>query len=320
MTLQDSLQIDAAAVSLEIQEAIRMFLRDMKRKGVVLGISGGVDSSVVVALCARAIGKDHVTGLFMPEPESSPESLELGQLLAGALDITTALEDIGGILRSAGCYSRRDAAIRTVIPEYGSGYRCKIVLPNLMENPAYQLFSLVVRSPAGVITRARLTLEAYLGIVAATNFKQRTRKMMEYHYADRLNYAVAGTSNLPEYDQGFFVKNGDGSADFKPIAHLYKSQIYALAEYLQIPEEIRRRVPTTDTYSLDQSQEEFFFGLPYDKVDIALRARDLGVAASDAASELGLTLEQTKTLYEMMDRKHRRARYLNLTPLMLHSK
>ncbi len=316
MSLREALRIDASAVCAAIEEKIREFLQELKRKGAVLGISGGVDSAVVAALCVRALGRERVLGLFMPEADSSPESLELGSLLGDSLGITTVVEDIQDILRAAGCYERRDAAIREVIPEYRDTYQCKIVLPSLMNGGAYQLFSVVVRSPEGVETRARLTLDAYLAVVAATNFKQRTRKMMEYYYADRLNYAVAGTPNLLEYDQGFFVKNGDGAADIKPIAHLYKSQVYALAEYLGIPERIRQRPPTSDTYSLEQSQEEFFFALAYDRMDMALYARDHGVAAGDAAEELGLTAEQAVKMYGIIDAKRKAARYGHLPPLI----
>src|SRR5690606_30847455 len=120
---------------------------------------------------------------------------------------------------------------------------------------------------------------------AATNFKQRVRKMMEYHYADRFNYAVIGTPNRLEYDQGFFVKNGDGSADLKPIAHLYKTQVYRMAEHLGVPAEICRRAPTTDTYSLEQSQDEFYWALPYQKLDVCLFALNNGIPADAIAPQ-----------------------------------
>ncbi len=141
--------------------------------------------------------------------------------------------------------------------------------------------------------------------------------MMEYYHADRLNYAVAGTPNRLEYDQGFFVKNGDGAADFKPIAHLYKSQIYQLAEYLGVPEEIRLRPPTTDTYSLQQSQEEFYFALPHEKMDLAIYGRDHNIAAAELADVLGLTVEQVDKVYGVIDAKRKAARYLHLPPLTL---
>jgi NAD+ synthase len=315
MDLHSALRIDPAQTCDEICAKIHDLLRDVRRRGAVLGISGGVDSAVVAGLCVRALGKDRVLGLYMPEADSSPDSLRLGKALATQLGIATELEDITAILEAAGCYRRRDAAIQSVIPAYTDKYRSKIVLPNLLDGSVYQLFSVIVESPDGVETKARLPLEAYLTIVAATNFKQRTRKMMEYYYADRLNYAVAGTPNRLEYDQGFFVKNGDGAADFKPIAHLFKSQIYQLAEFLEVPEEIRLRPPTTDTYSLQQSQEEFYFALPYDKMDIAIYARDQNASAEELGGALGVTAEVAEKVYAIIDAKRKAARYLHLPPV-----
>ena len=320
MDLHSALTIDPAKACDEICAKIQEVLRDMRRRGAVLGLSGGVDSAVVAALCVRALGKEHVLGLYMPEADSSPDSLRLGRELAARLGIAAELEDITAILEAAGCYRRRDAAIRSVIPAYNERYKSKIVLPNLLNGSIYQLFSVIVESPGGVQTKARLPLEAYLTIVAATNFKQRTRKMMEYYHADRLNYAVAGTPNRLEYDQGFFVKNGDGAADFKPIAHLFKTQIYQLAEYLEIPEEIRLRPPTTDTYSLQQSQEEFYFALPYDKMDVAIYARDQNASPSELASALGITPDIAEKVYAIIDAKRKAARYLHLPPATLLQK
>ncbi len=144
-------------------------------------------------------------------------------MLADSLGIDSMLEEISPMLEAAGCYQRRDDAIRMVCPEYGPGYKSKIVLPSVIDSDSFRLYSVVVEAPDGTQTKHRLTTEAYLGIVAATNFKQRVRKMLEYYHADRLNYVATGTPNRLEYDQGFFVKLGDGAADVKPIAHLYKT-------------------------------------------------------------------------------------------------
>ena len=312
------LTIDASRVAEEIEKAIReIVLHRLRRKGAVVALSGGVDSSVTVALCARALGKDRVLGLLMPEDESSQDSLHLAQSLAKALGIPSVVENIGPALAALGCYHRRDEAIRSVIPEYQEGWKSKIVLPNLLDNSYYALFSVVAQSPSGENRRARLTPEAYLGVVAATNFKQRTRKMLEYYHADRLWYAVAGTPNRLEYAQGFFVKNGDGSADFKPIAHLYKTQVYQLGRYLGVPEEILRRPPTTDTYSLDQSQEEFYFALPLEKMDLCLYGKNHGTPAEDVAAAIGLSAEQVKRVYVMIDSKLKASAYLHLPPQLV---
>jgi NAD+ synthase len=158
---------------------------------------------------------------------------------------------------------------------------------------------------------------AYRRLVAATNMKQRTRKQLEYFHADRLGYAVAGTPNRLEFDQGFFVKLGDGAADFKPIAHLYKTQVYALAAHLGVPAEIQARPPTTDTFSMPQSQEEFYFSLPYDRMDLCLWARNHGVPAAEAAPALDLTPAQVERVYKDIDAKRRATRYLHTPPLLV---
>jgi NAD+ synthase len=314
------LEIDAARMAERIEASIReSVFPQLRRKGAVLGLSGGIDSSVAAALCVRALGRERVLGLLMPEADSCQDSLRLGRHLAEFLGIRTAHEDITPILAGARCYERRDDAIRKVVPEYGEGWKCKIVLPNLLEAAAYPLFSVVVRSPAGSERCVRLTAEAYLGIVAATNFKQRARMVVEYYHADRLNYAVVGTPNRLEYDQGFFVKHGDGAADLKPLAHLYKTQVYQLAKYLDIPGEIQARAPTTDTYSLPQSQEEFYFALPYEKMDLCLYGMNHRIPAAEVAAATGLTVEQAERAYRLIDSKRSATRYLHRPPLLVEN-
>jgi len=312
------LELNAAAETDRIAGFIRAAIADtLHRRGAVVGISGGVDSAVVAALCVRALGKDRVLGLFMPERDSSGDSLRLGQMLAEQLGIEAIIEDIAPPLEHAGCYRRQEDAIRSIVPGYGPGWRCKLVLPSLLAGERLNITRLAVQNPAGEQQAVRLTAAAYLQLVAATNYKQRIRKMTEYYHADRLNYAVAGTPNRLEYDQGFFVKQGDGAADFKPIAHLYKTQVYQLAAHLDLPSEIRSRPPTTDTYSLEQTQEEFYFALPYDRMDLCLYAYNHGVSAASAAVVVGLAPHQILRVYRDIEKKRRATRYQHAAPLLV---
>ncbi|MFC1643207.1 NAD(+) synthase, partial [Myxococcota bacterium] len=178
-------------------------------------------------------------------------------------------------------------------------------------------FRLVVQSPDGKQQEQRVPHSIYLRIVAAQNYKQRLRKTVEYYHADRLNYAVVGTPNRLEYDQGFFVKNGDGAADLKPIAHLYKTQVYALARHLGMPEAVTNSRPTTDTYTLPQSQDEFFFALPYEQMDLALWALNHGVPEPELASALGIPVEQAHAVYRDIHAKRNSTRPLHSKPLLI---
>jgi len=314
---KDVLTLDAETEIERIAQSLRaQVLGDFRRRGAVLGLSGGIDSSVVAALCARAFGKDKVLGLFMPERHSSDDALMLGRLLADTLGIEAIVEDIAPALEGLGCYRRQDEAIRSIVPQYGAGWKCKLVLPSILEASRLNVTRLTVQSPQGEVSTVRLTPTAYLQIVAATNYKQRVRKMTEYYHADRLNYAVAGTPNRLEYDQGFFVKQGDGAADVKPIAHLYKTQVYQLAAQLGIPEEIRRRPPTTDTFSMPQTQEEFYFALPYDRMDLCLYALNHGIAAEEVAPLVELTPEQVSRVFKDIEAKRRSTKYLHTPPLL----
>jgi NAD+ synthase len=314
----DRLKINCAGECERISDILQRLLAErFNKRGFVLGLSGGIDSSVVGALCVRAVGKEHVLGLLMPEMDSSSDTLYLSRVIADHLGIETVHQDITGILDAVGCYRNRDDAIRSVIPEYTADYKCKIVLPSILEGESYRIFSVIVESPDGEKNKKRLSTTAYLGILSASNFKQRVRKMLEYYHADRLNYAVAGTPNRLEYDQGFFVKLGDGAADTKPIAHLYKTQVYQMAEYLGVPAEIRERPPTTDTYSMPQSQEEFFFSLPYDKMDLCLYGKNHDIPIEEVAAAADLTVEQVERVYRDIDSKRKATRYLHSSPVLM---
>lgn len=290
----------------------------LRRRGVVVAMSGGVDSSVCAALAAKALGSSKVFGLFLPERDSDPTSLELAQAWAAELGIEFVTEDITPTLTAAGCYTRRDEAIRRLVPEFGEDWRCKIALPpGRLASHQLNIFRLIVKSPEGEPQTRRLPPREYREIVAATNFKQRVRKMIEYYHADRLHYAVLGTPNRLEFDQGFFVKGGDGLADLKPIAHLYKTEVYQLAKHLGVPDDIVSRPPTTDTYSLSQTQEEFYFPLPTLTMDRVLRAKNDGLRSADAAVLANAKADEVERAYDEVDRKRDTTRYLHMPALLV---
>ncbi len=311
------LNLDLEAEATKIANKLReMTANVLHKRGLVVAISGGIDSSASIALAVRAVGKERVYALVLPERDSSEDSSLRGVALAKHLGVRYEVQDIAPALVGIGCYKWRDEAIRRAIPEYGEGWRMKIVISGGTEG-RFNHFKLIAVGPSGERREERLNLQDYLQIVAATNFKQRLRKTLEYFHADRLNYAVVGTPNRLEYDQGFFVKNGDGSADVKPIAHLYKSQVYALARHLGLPERITSAVPTTDTYSLPQGQDEFYFALPYQQMDLALWARNHDVSASELGEVLQISTEKAQFIYDDIEAKRRTTQYLHRPPVLM---
>ena len=310
------LDLDYAQEAARIGERLRHALgRTLHRRGLVVAISGGIDSSTCAALAVHALGPSRVFGLILPERDSSDDSAVRAGILARHLGIRTETVDIAPALEAIGCYRARDAAVRNALPDYGDGWKFKIVIDGGIEGRVNR-FRLVAEAPDGTPHERDLALADYLTIVAATNFKQRIRKTLEYFHADRLNYAVVGTPNRLEYDQGFFVKNGDGSADVKPIAHLYKSQVYAMARHLGLPDRVCAAVPTTDTYSLAQGQDEFYFALPYRQMDLALWALNHDVPAAGLAAALGIEEPQAQAIFEDIRNKRRTTRYLHLAPVL----
>ena len=299
-----------------LQNLKKTWLRKLKKRGAVVGISGGIDSSVVLAMCAKTFGPDRVLGVMMPENDSNPDSLELAKKLSAKFNTKYVVENMTEALAGFGCYKRRDEAIKNVFPEFNSNYKAKITLPtNLMEKETLNVFQLTIITPDGKTKSERIPLKEYLQIVAASNFKQRSRMCMLYYHAEARNYAVIGTGNKNEHEQGFFVKYGDGGADIKPIAHLFKTQVFQLADYLEVPEEIRKRTPTTDTYSAEQTQEEFFFRVPFDILDRVWFGWEKGVPSKQIAEALELTEENVESIMHDTQRKIRTTEYLRMEPL-----
>jgi len=288
-----------------------------KRNGAVIGISGGIDSSVCLALAVNAFGSEKVLGILLPEKDSNPDSEELANELATKFGVKAIKEEITSALSGFGCYERRDEAVKRVFPEYNPGtYKMKIGInqSGLFSNLP-PVFHLVIIGPDGTQKEKILPPRDYLQIVAASNFKQRTRMSMLYYYAEALYYAVVGTPNKHEQEQGFFVKYGDGAGDVMPIGNLYKTQVYQLAEYLGVPKEIIERTPTTDTYSAEQTQEEFFYQLPFDLMDRYWYGFENGYPPEEVANVMGETEQRVESLFRNFERKRRTTEYLRMPPV-----
>lgn len=306
---------EADRIAAFLREAV---LHTLRRQGAVVGISGGIDSSVVLALCVRAFGAARVLGVLLPERESSPDSAALARRLAARFGVETVTEDLTAALDGIGCYRRRDEAIRRVFPQYAPGWKAKLNLSgSLLTESALNVFRLTVTDPQGQEFSRRLPAPDFAQIMAASNFKQRTRMSLLYYHAERRHYAVIGTANKNEHALGFFVKHGDGGVDVQPIAHLFKTQVFQLAKYLDVPPEIQQRTPTTDTYPGGSTQEEFFFRLPFDVLDAIWLGLEQNRSVEEIARALDLTTDQVARVIADIRRKQRTTDYLRALPLAL---
>ena len=309
---------DVAAVTEKIIAKLREdVLHKLTRKGAVVGISGGIDSSVCMALSAKAFGPENVLGVMMPEKDSSSDSERLARDLAAKFGVRAIKEVLTDTLSGFRCYERRDEAVKRVFPEYDPAtYKMKIgVKQTGLFNNLPPVFSLTIIDSKGTPQEKILPAKDYLQIVAASNFKQRSRMSMLYYHAEALYYAVIGTPNKHEQEQGFFVKYGDGGADVMPIGNLYKTQVYQLAKYLGVPQEIIDRTPTTDTYTAEQTQEEFFYQLPFELMDRFWYGFENGYSAKEVGVVMGETEERVAALYRNFERKRKTTEYLRMSPV-----
>lgn len=307
-----ALDLDVQHEIERLSEAVRTTIhQSFRRRGAVVGVSGGVDSAVVLALCARALKPERTLALILPERESSDDSERLAKAWAEELGVPWVKEDLTAALEGLGAYSRRDEAIRRVFPEYGAGWKSKITLPgSLLEDDTLNVFQLTAVDPDGNEHTSRVMSSDFFQIMAATDLKQRTRMAMLYYHAEKRHYSVVGTGNKNEHALGFFVKYGDGGSDLAPIMHLFKSQVYQLAKKLNVLPEIIDRVPTSDTYSAGSSQEEFFFRLPFETLDRIWASWEQGATPAEIAPALGLKTEQVSRVIEDIRRKQRTTQYL----------
>ncbi len=291
--------------------------KKLRRSGGVIGISGGIDSSVTYALSVKALGPDKVLGVMLPEKDSSKDSEKLAQKLSDQYKTRVIKEDITSALDGFETYKRRDEAVSRIFPDYDpEKHKMKIgIKKSGLLNNLPPLFSLILIDEEGNEHEKRMGPEEYRQIVAASNFKQRTRMSFLYYHAELNNYAVIGTPNKHERDQGFFVKHGDGAADLMPISNLYKSQVYQIGEYLGIPGEIMQRTPTTDTYTAEQTQEDFFFQLPFEELDLYWFGFENGYSPEEVGKLMNESAKNVEAIFRNFKRKIQSTEYLRMSPI-----
>jgi NAD+ synthase len=304
----------------KVVEQLTSFIREQtsevfKRQGIVIGLSGGIDSAVAGALSVRALGPKRVFGVLLPEKDSNPISREYGRKAAESLGIEYREVEITPMLQAFGVYDIRNAVVKKYFPDYNDDRRFRLTLPqDLLDRDRISAYHLEIEMPGGEIESRRLSRDDYLTMMAANDIKQRVRMTQLYFEAEKRYYIVCGTTNLPETVQGFFVKFGDGGVDIEPLTDLYKTQVFRLGEYLGVPKEILERTPSPDTYSLPVSDKEFYFCMTYEMADMILYALRNGISREETAESLGLTTDQVERAWKDYGRKEESTAMLRSMP------
>ncbi len=291
-----------------LKRSLEDFIHDQtfenyKKRGIVIGVSGGIDSAVATALACNAIGKENVLGLILPEKESNPKSQELAKKLCTNLDIEYLIDDITPILDSASVYKTREEIAQKVFPDFNNSCKYRLIFTENFDNTGLSIPYLEIQDSQNQTHKIKISLNDYLTMTAATNIKHRTRMSRLYYHAEKNNFLVCGTTNKAEFQQGYFVKYGDGGVDIEPLVNLFKTQVYQLAESLNIPNEIIQRKASPDTWSFDVSDEEFFFSLTYDIIDLMLYAQEKSIPINEICTTLELSENKVRRILKSQERK-----------------
>ena len=305
-------EIEKTVASIEnfVKEEI---LEKFQRKGAVIGISGGIDSAVMASICTRSVNPKQVLGLIMPEKESDPSSQILAEKIANQLGIETKIIDITSILESFGVYENKEKIIKEKFSNFNNNCMYSVRVPSKFGNSIGIPF-LEILDDKNKKHQIKISASEFLTLTASSSIKHRVRMTLLYYYAEKNNFCVVGTTNKSEFLQGYFVKYGDGGTDIEPLSNLYKSQIYQIGEFLNIPREIHEKDASPDIWSLKTSDEEFFYSVPYHIVDLILYARENNMTESEIEKISDLSLEQIKKLLQFQNQKQVKSQHMREIP------
>lgn len=245
-----------------------VWLRDqvhgLRKQGALVQLSGGIDSTVVVHLCARALGSEAVTALYLPDMATGPQTKAFVDAAVVSAGVRLVERSIAAAIEAQQPADEITDMLRRYVPDYDPKRDAYAVCasPKVARRLGALVYEVAIGPRHGVPERmVRLSVEDLRALIAYQNRKQRTRMLFAYAEAEAGNLAVVGASNGDELGTGFVVKYGDDAVDLLGIGDLTKPEVYDLARQLGVPQEIIARPPTTDTYALQQSQEYYYYAL-----------------------------------------------------------
>lgn len=313
--IMEELNRDIENLALNIRSFIKSQISSFKKKGVVLGVSGGIDSAVALTLCVQELGKENVYGILLPEKESAPSSRTLGAEICESLGVQYEEVPISPILESLNIYEKKEQIIKRTCPEYDPRiHKTSLVLPDFLNQGLLNVPYIWLIKDGETIAKYRLKANDYLELIGLQGVKQRSRMVIQYMYAEKLNYVVCGTTNKTELVLGQFVKYGDGGVDLEPLADCYKMQIYALGKFLNVNEEIMKRPPSADTWSHYTTDEEFYWRMPIHVMDQLLYSQEHHLPLHVIEKNTGLPRDKIEKAQRHINKIRDTTEYVRASP------